>query len=166
MKNNVAEATLFYYGTDDFKENYATSLFRSFHENKSEIVDKILELFTSNNYETQRDLSNWKEIDRKQAVNIHSLISDNFERFTDDFKSYYVGDTSLESVSFGEQCEQLTGIYNPKTEKEYSLKSMQKQFDKAGFYVNEGYAYMDLSSHGLHIDLLKGKELIDQFLAS
>jgi hypothetical protein len=163
---SIAQSALSYYDSNDFKDNYVFSLIESFNSDEKHITDRIFDLFNSSNYETQKYLSNWRTITRQEAKQIYDLINEDIEPFMDDFKSYYVGSTSLDSVSFGEQCEQLTGIRNHKTGKDYLLKTMQKQFDKEGFHVNGDYAYYDLSSHGLHIDLLKGKELINEFLAN
>lgn len=167
-KNNIAERCLAYYDHKDFKDNYSYVLFESFNNDEADMINRIIDLFNVSNYETQKELSNWKIIDRKQAKEIFDFINVNFEQFTDSFKSYWVGDTSLDSISFGEQEEQLEGLYNYKTSKPYSVKYLRRIFDAAGYYVSEkrDYAYYDISSDGLHIDLLKGKELLNQFLTT
>jgi hypothetical protein len=164
--SNIAQGIKAYYDHKDFKDNYAYCLAESFSNNKGDILNRILDLFNVSNYETEKYLSNWQVINRDQAKKIFDFIDENFELFTKDFSSYWVGSTSLESVSFGEQEEQLTGLHNHKTGKDYSLPYLRKVFDKEGYYVKDNYAYYDLSSHGLHIDLLagKGKDLLNDFL--
>jgi len=161
---NIAQRILAHYESPDFKNTYGEILAETFANDKADMVKRIFDLFNVSNYETEKYLSNWFFIRREQAEKIYEFIFDNFEAFTKDFSSYYVGCTSLDSVAFGEQEEQLTGIYNARTKKEYSLKYMQKVFEENDFYVNGKYAYYDMSSQGLHIDLLGNIELLNNFL--
>lgn len=169
MKTNIAASLKNYYESKDFIELYKYQLFEQYHYNKSDIISRIFDLFMIQNYETESKLENFKPITIEQAKQIYQLIYDNVELFTDTFKSYYVGYTSLESVSFGEQEEQLEGIYNHRTKKDYTLKYLRYIFDKESFYVSKdsNYAYYDLTSYGVHIDLLNNHEsiiLLDNFL--
>lgn len=162
---NIAERIKEYYDHKDFKAEYFCSLAESFSNNKGDIINRIIDLFNVSNYETQKELSNWFVIDWNQAKKIYQFIDENLESFTTDFNSYYVGYTSLESVSYGEQEEQLTGLHNYKTGKDYSLPYLKKVFEKAGYYINgSNYAYYDLSSHGQHVDLLHNAKELNEFL--
>lgn len=159
---NIADSIKAYYETDDFKGMYLDVLYEQFENDEVFIIDNILRLFNISNYETEKYLSNHKIIDRKQAKLIYDFIYNDLESFVSDFSNYYVGYTSLCSVSFGEQEEQLDGLYNNKTGKEYNISYLKKVFSK-DFYVNDnGYAYYDLSDSGLHVDLINNK--LNEFL--
>lgn len=160
---NVAQAQIEYFNHVDFKSDYEQCLFESFGSNEADIINNIIRLFNVSNYETEQ-LSNHKIIDREQAKKIYDFIVDNFEQFTNDFSSYRVGYTCLESISFGEQEIELSGWYNHKTGKDYTINYLKKVFDKECFYVSGNYAYYDLSDTGLYIDLLNDVELINNFL--
>ena len=169
MKTNIAVRVKSYYESKDFLDMYKDQLYEQYHYNKGDIISRIFDLFMIQNYETESKLENFKPITIEQAKQIYQLIYDNLELFTDTFKSYYVGYTSLESVSFGEQEEELDNVYNHMTKKKYTIKYLKRIFGEEGFYVskNSNYAYYDLSSHGLHIDLLNNHEsiiLLDNFL--
>ena len=112
---NIAKRILSRYESEDFKNNYLEVLSETYHDNEHEIIKRIENLFNISNYETERYLSNHRFITRQEAKKIYDTIKDNFEEFVSDFSGYYVGYTSLDSVSFGEQEEQLEGIYNRKT---------------------------------------------------
>jgi len=151
---NIAETIKAYYETEDFKGMYLEALYESFANDENDIIERILNLFNVSNYETEKYLSNHKIIDREQAKKIYDFIYENLETFVSDFNNWYVGSTSLDSVSFGEQEEQLEGLYNNRTKKDYTLPYLRKVFS-VDFYVNESnYAYYDLSSSGLHVDLI------------
>jgi hypothetical protein len=148
----TAQRMVEYYSTNDFKGNYADCLKESFYYNRDVIINRIEEYFNLSNYETQKYLKNWFKIDSKQAQLIHDFIYENLEDFIDDFRGAYVGPTSLDSVSFGEQEEEIN-------------EDEKQQFEDAGFYVNDrNYAYYDLSYDGLHVDLLNDIQKLDNFL--
>ena len=161
---NIAQRIKEGYESDDFKSDYLYQLIESYDNNKHEIISRIFDLFNIQNYETEKYLVNFKPITIQQAEQIYHFIDANFDDFVSDFHNHYVGYTSLESVSFWEQCEQLEGLHNHKTKKDYSLKYLKHIFNKEGFYVSRGYAYYDISSEGMHVDLLKSKDLLDNFL--
>lgn len=157
MKTNIAERIKMYYESEDFKYMYMDSLIENYHNNKSEVLNRIVDIVQYGYYFEKRYGFN-TYISKEQAKVIFQFISDNFESFCDDFRSYFVGDTSLESVSFGEQEEQLEGITNHKTGNPYTKVYLKKVFESAGYFVNKsGYAYLDLTSYGIHVDLLKGE---------
>lgn len=167
-KTNIAESCKAYYETSDFESNYADFLYESFSNSKGDMINRIIDLFNVSNYETQKELSNWKVITREQATAIYNFIADNCSEFTTSFNGYYVGYTSLDSISFGEQEEQLTGLYNRKTGKPYSLPYLRKIFKDADYCINDSspdYAYYIVSG-GLHIDLLGNKESLNEFIAT
>ena len=161
---NIAQSRIDYYDSKDFKDNYSYILCETFNDSEQDIINRIIDLFNVSNYETEKYLSNHKIINRDQAKLIYDFISENIELFIKSFNSYYVGYTSLDSISFGEQEEQLTGIYNHKTGKEYNINYLKKIFEQESFYVSREYAYYDLSSSGLHIELIN-KEL-NEFLTT
>ncbi len=155
MKTNIAERIKMYYESEDFKYMYMDSLIENYHSNETEVLNRIVDIVQYGYYFEKRYGFN-TYISKEQAKVIFQFISDHFESFCDDFRSYFVGETSLESVSFGEQEEQLTDIYNNQTGKSYGLKYIKQAFNNAGYYVSGNYAYLDLSSYGIHVDLLKG----------
>lgn len=164
MKTNIAERSKSYYESEDFKNDYSFYLLESFTSNKSEVLNRIQSSFEDYYFEKKYGFSAY--ITRDEAKEIFNFILDNFDSFVDTFRNYYVGSCSLESVSFGEQEEQLTDIYNHNTGKDYSLPYLKKVFNQAGYYVNkQNYAYYDLSNEGLQVNLLTGDipaELIEK----
>jgi len=163
MRTNIAESCKAYYESKDFKSDYYACLAEQFSNEEHEIIRRIIDKFNVSNYETEKYLTNWFVISKEQAKKIYDFINDNLESFTKDFSGYYVGYTSLDSVNFGEQEEQLTGLYNHTTGKSYSLPYMQKCFDKAGYYVKGEYAYYNIEA-GLHVDLLGNIIELNEFL--
>lgn len=157
---NIADRIKAYYETDDFKSNYLEVLFETFADDENDIINNILRLFNVSNYETEQ-LSNHKIIDRKQAKLIYDFIYNDLESFVSDFNNYYVGYTSLCSVSFGEQEEQLEGLYNHKTGKEYNISYLKKVFANDFYVSNNGCAYYTVSG-GLHVELINEK--LNEFL--
>lgn len=147
----LAERILEYYEHEDFRNNYAEHLL----EDRSRAIERIKE-FCRDKY---GDVSEYYGIHiwltDEQAEEILDYIIDNADEFTDTYRSYYASSTCIDSVSYGEQCEQLTEIYNPQTGKSYSLPYLKKAFEEAGYMVDGKYAYMDLSGEGVYIDLLK-----------
>lgn len=164
---NIAKRIVAYYSTEDFKDNYIQCLYEQYNDNKDTIVDNILRLFNVSNYETETELSNHKVLSREQAIQVYDFIGENLEQYTKDYTNYYVGYTSLASIAFGEQEEQLEGLINHKTGEEYNKQYLRTVFDKECFYVSDdNYAYYNLSDDGLHIDLLNDVEAIDDFIAT
>lgn len=162
--SNIAQRIIEGYESDNFKSDYFAVLSETFHNERGVIINRIIDKFNVSNYETEQALSNWFVIDRTQAKKIYDFINENLSDFTKDFSGYYVGYTSLESVSFGEQEEQLSGLRNHKTGNDYTLPYLRKVFSDAGYYVNESdYAYYNLQK-GLYVDLLGNTELLNDFL--
>jgi len=148
---NIAESIKSHYETEDFKSNYSECLFQDNHAIKERIKN-----YCANSYEFFKFYGYNHYFSTKAIDVIYDTILDNIEEFTKDFNGYYVGFTSLDSVSFGEQEEQLTGIYNHNTGKEYSLKYLKSIFEKEDYVINDNYAYYNLDG-GIHIDLLNSE---------
>jgi hypothetical protein len=146
-KMKKTEAILQHYESEDFKSNYAHALLERFHDNEGDILNRIQEIFNIRNYEVNNFYGETVFIDRDTARKIHEFIAENFEEFIDTFSSYYVGYTSLDSVSYGEQHEQIE-------------EEEREEFEEAGFIVNDSdktSAYYDMSANGLHVDLINEK---------
>jgi hypothetical protein len=159
----IAERFLDRYDTDDFKGDYALHLL----EDGDACHTRIKELFQQG----------WKMDDKygdnlwltdAQAHEVLDYIKEHIDEFMTSMNSHYVGYASIDSVSFGEQEEQLTGLTNHRTGKDYTLPYLRKVFDEAGYVVNGNYAYHDLSGSGLHICLKHGDltELVSKFRQS
>jgi hypothetical protein len=161
---NIAEKIQSYYSSDDFKDNYTSCLFENFHNDRDIIEQRIWDLFVISNYETEKYLTNYFSINKMDAIKIFDFISENFNSFLGDMVNNYVGCCSLGSISFGEQYEQLDGLRNHKTGKNYTVKYLKHIFNKAGYYVRNNSAYYDLSSNGLQVNLLGSIELLNGFL--
>lgn len=164
MKTNIAERFKPRYESEDFKGDYSFCLLESFTSNENDVINRIQSGFEDYYFEKKYGFSTY--ITRDEAKEIFDFILGNFDSFVDTFINYYVGSCSLESISFGEQEEQLTGIYNHNTGKDYSLPYLKKVFNRAGYHVNkQNYAYYDLSNKGLQVNLLTGElpaELIEK----
>ena len=143
---NVAESTIEYYSHVDFKENYAFCLL----EDQTDAIDRIIQIAGS--YDMEMVYGAKFKLTRNEAEMVLEYIMDNMEDFVEDFNGFYVGYFCIDSITYGEQCEQLTGIWNAETGKEFPLEEMQKQFDQAGFYIDGEYAYYDPYG-GLKVDL-------------
>jgi len=163
---NIAQQIKSYYDSEDFKSNYFELLAEDFGNNEGDILNRIIDLFNVSNYETEKSLSNWFVINREQSKLIYDFIFENLETFSSNFSGYYVGYTSLCSVEMGEQEEQLEGLYNHKTGKDYTLPYLRKVFYNEGFCINDSnpnYAYY-IVSRGLHIDLLNNAADLNEFI--
>lgn len=162
---NIAQTVQSYYDSKDFKQDYQSALEERYANDKGNIIDRILELFNISNYELQKALASWKVLTREEASLVYTHVADNIESYTADYPGCWVGYTSLEAVEFGEQEEQLTEIHNRLTNKPYRLAYLQKIFSAEGYVISKdgNYAYYQ-SGGGLHIDLLKSAQLLDNFI--
>jgi 6-pyruvoyl-tetrahydropterin synthase len=139
---NVAEGFKAYYESKDFAGNYADLLLEDRHACIQRIIDII-------------DREENVRITRNTAENIYEYILDNLEDFLDEFTNHWTGEYSVDSISYGEQEEQLTGIYELENVPQPIIAAA---FESADYYVkNIEYAYCDLSSKGLCIKLKMGK---------
>lgn len=163
MKTNLAQRFLDRYESEDFKNDYAQILFEEFLNNEHEIINRISDLFNISNYECQKFFDYSGYVTKETCKKVYDFISENFERFTENFSGYYVGYTSLESIEFGEQEEQISEVYNHQTGKSYGLKYLQKLFSNNGYYVKNDLCYYVVSG-GLHVDLCNCAEEINEIL--
>ena len=147
---NLAESCISYYKHEDFKADYLQILFELMHESEDEIINKIIHI-AKDEYYFEQDNGCYVDLSKEQAKRIFDYITENIEEFSSSYSTYYVGDLSLEFVSFGEQEEQLTGF------EDYDLKELKEGFDNAGYVINGDYAYMDLSGSGLIVELIASK---------
>jgi hypothetical protein len=146
-KQNIAENCIEYYSHEDFSSNYKFMLLESFGYDKDVICNRIQDIFNIRNYEVNNYHGETKFIDSEDAEKIHEFIEENFEEFTDTFSGYYVGCSSIHSFEFGEQHEQLSSFEDEDQEE------LKKQFEEAGYYVDENNdAYYNLDE-GVHVDL-------------
>lgn len=139
-----AESILSYYESKDFEWYYIEAMCSSAYINND--VQEIIKIC---------DREFGMTISTDEAVKIFDYIYDNVEEFVSRFSNYYVGSNCVNSVSFGEQEEQLFDIYNPETGECYELHEIQPIYEEAGFYVKEGYAYLDLSDKGVCIKITR-----------
>ena len=155
--NNIAENTLEYYTSEDFNSDYFMHLLEDMSTARHNLEEAIKDYVNDLNWpmigetRTTRITEVWqtKDLDR-----IIEYICDNIEDFSSDFSNYWIGHRCIDSISFGEQEEQLTDIYNHETGKTFALEEMQKQFEEAGFYVNGEYAYYDMRGEGIKVDFI------------
>lgn len=162
---NIAQRFIDYYETEDFESNYAFVLDEIFSDEERDIKQRITEIIS---LEYSDFDGHALVLTEEQEEEIYQYIKDNIDEFIERYCHAYVGSSSLASVSFGEQEEQLTGLYNHNTGKEYSLKYLQKTFESEGYYVDDDLAYYNLGYEGLHVDLFKSEiplleELIENY---
>ena len=137
-----------YYDSEDFADCYVCGLMEQ--ADASFIPDTIKKIC-----ENEFDIT----LSTSESEKIFDYIYDNIEEFIEKFSNYYVGYCCVDSTSFGEQEEDLTCIYNPETGENYELSEIEKIYDDAGFYVNEGMAYLDLSDEGLCVKITREQVL-------
>lgn len=142
------ESIIAYYNSDDFADCYVQCLMEQ--ADSSFIPDTIKKIC-----ENEFDIA----LSTSESEKIFDYIYDNIEEFIEKFSNYYVGYCCVDSISFGEQEEDLTCIYNPETGENYELSEIEKIYDDAGFYVNEGMAYLDLSGEGLCVKITREQVL-------
>jgi endonuclease III-like uncharacterized protein len=149
INTTKAESIISYFESEDFRNNYAEYLL----QDTSWAQARILNLFNVQDYETEKYLSNHKRITQDQAEQIYLFIVDNVEEFTTTFNGYYVGHTSIDSIAYGEHEESIE-------------PGERENFEENDFCVNdEGTtAYYDMSSQGVHIDLLRSIDILNEFL--
>jgi hypothetical protein len=144
----AAELIKEYYEHEDFINNYAMYLM----EDSIAVIDRIKNTINSiGQYETEQFYGGKIDfITTEIAQEIYEHILENIEEFTTTFVGYYVGYTSLDSSTFGEQCEQLDDL----TEM-YGKDLVKEIFEDEGFHVDDSveHAYYNLDG-GVHIDLL------------
>lgn len=138
------ESIIAYYNSDGFADCYVKCLME---QADASFIPGTIKKICENEFDIALSTS--------ESEKIFDYIYDNIEEFIEKFSNYYVGYCCVDSVSFGEQEEDLTCIYNPETGENYDLSEIEKIYDDAGFYVNEGMAYLDLSDEGIAIKITK-----------
>jgi len=165
---NVAQSIQNYYEHEDFKGNYIFALMENIDTEQA--VNRIIEII-SMEYYTYRPTNTALILTNEQALEVLEYVIDNIDLFIRDMNNYYVGSSSIDSISFGEQEEQLEGLWNSRTRQPYSLKYLKHIFDQEGYYISGEYAYYDLSSSGVYIELFNAEipllqKLIDEYKQS
>lgn len=149
-----AESVLEYYDSEDFKDNYVSVLREVFFYTPFENIKNVV----NNSVRVHRYYGANIYLDNEDVQKIKKYIEENFESFISDFNGYHVGDSSLTSISFGEQQEEIT-------------LCQIEDFEKNGFVSNDGIAYYDMASRGIHVDIVEKeipllKKLINQKIKS
>ena len=140
MKLNIAKRIIEHYDSEEFRSNYYQVLCDNMEQSRTERIAQIMRYFS---------------VTGTPANEIYSEIFENIEKYIDTYRNYYVGSDCLESVSFGEQEEQIFEITNHASGKPYNKRYLRNVFEKEGFTVGNDYAYYDLSGEGLYVDLAK-----------
>jgi len=146
---NIAQVIQGYYEHDDFKGNYIFAMMENIDTEQA--VKRIIEIVSMEYYTFNPSTA--LILTELQALGILEYIVENIDLFIQDFTSYYVGSSSIDSISYGEQEEQLSGLYNSRTRQPYGLKYLKNIFEQEGYWVSGEYAYYDLSSSGIYIEL-------------
>jgi len=160
---NLAQSFINRYESEDFKSDYYQVLFEQFSNNEGDVLKRIYDLFNVSDYETEQYFIFEGHVSKETCKKVYDFITENFDLFVKDFRGYYVGCTSLESVSFGEQEEQLSGLYNHTTGKNYGIRYLKKLFSNNDYYVSGDLAYYNLSG-GLHVELCNMADEINEIL--
>jgi hypothetical protein len=159
MKNkNLALSIIDYYNSEDFKGYYIEHLHELFYANKEDVLQRI-QFIVEHDYFFARDWGFNAYLSDEKVNEIFEYIDENFEDFISDFYTAYVGPTSLSSICFGEQCEDLSNFNE-------DLKVLKENFENENFVVHDNYAYYDLSYSGLKVDLRTGdlSEVLKEYL--
>ena len=143
-----AESILSYYESEDFEWGYVDALI--YQADDDYLQKRVIEIC-----EDEFGITIFAE----QARKIVEYVYENIDEFVQRFRGYYVGRNCLDSISFGEQEEQIFDILNPETGGIYELHEISPIYEEAGFYVNEGYAYLDLSDEGLCVKITREQVL-------
>ncbi len=143
-----AESILSYYESEDFECDYVDALINQADDDY--LQKRVIEIC-----EYEFGITIFSE----QARKIVGYVYENIDEFVKRFSGYYVGRNCLDSISFGEQEEQIFDILNPETGEVYELHEISPIYEEAGFYVNEGYAYLDLSDEGVCVKITREQVL-------
>jgi len=138
------ESIIAYYNSDNFADCYVQCLME---QADASFIPGIIKQICEKEFDITLSTS--------ESEKIFDYIYDNIDEFIEKFSNYYVGYCCVDSIAFGEQEEDLTCVYNPKTGENYELSEIEPIYEDAGFYVNEGMAYLDLSDEGIMINIKK-----------
>lgn len=143
---NIAQNIIQYYESEDFRNNYLDTLLEDIETAKYQLneMQKTVEwdVYFGN-----------LRLTKEQQLILIDFMRENHEDFIGTFSGYYVGSLVVDSVAYGEQCEQLTDITNYRTNKPYTKRYLKYIFDKEGFSVIDNYAYYDMSGEGIYLTL-------------
>lgn len=137
-----------YYDSEDFRNFYSEFLL----EDRQATVDRIKDTINIRGHWEIEQFYNTVVhfVDNNEAEAIFDEILENVDEFTDTYSGAYVGYTSIDAITYGEQCEDLE-----EDVEKYGKEAVREAYEDAGFFVNDEctYAYLDLSYDGVHIDL-------------
>lgn len=147
---NIAEQITAYYDTQEYQNNWSIYLL----EDGDAVQDRIKNICQT--YEFEQMYGHILNLNSEPEIveQIYLYILENIEEFTTTFNSYYVGYSSIDSITFGEEEENLKELINPRTEKPYSLQYLKNIFNEVGWMINGHMAYLDMTSGGVHVDML------------
>ena len=143
-----AESILSYYESEDFEWDYVDALIDQADDDY--LQKRVIEIC-----EYEFGITIFAE----QAREIVEYVYENIDEFVKRFRGYYVGRNCLDAISFGEQEVQIFDLFNLETGESYELHEISPIYEEAGFYVNEGYAYLDLSGEGLCVKITRKQVL-------
>ena len=151
---NIAKRLKSNYEHEDFIGSYADFLL----EDGQNCIDHIKEAVIKVCWD--RDIPEITLSDN-DAERILEYMRENPEDFIETYRNYYVGYYCVDSISFGEQEEQIEGLYNHKTDRPYNKGYLKRIFEQEDFYVTnqfgELFAYYDLSDDGVMFELKPDK---------
>ncbi len=143
----LADGSISYYESKDFKENYKEHLFTD----TNACIQRIMAI--TRGYDFQQKYGSYIYTTYDQAEKILDHIIENQEEFMRDMTSWYTGGRDITSVEFGEQEEQLSGIWNKELHKEYPIEEVKADYeDNGSFIINGDFAYYDMSGSGVYVD--------------
>ena len=159
---NIAERCASYYEHEDFIDHYAMHLL----EDQDGCIDRVKEAAY---WYTRNGKYLHLKPTYRQCQNFIEHLRHNPECYEiDTFTAYYVGDTCIDSISFGQQAEDLQSLINNRTGKPYNDRYLIRVFEDAGYTINKRYgltAYYSLEGHGVKIDLQNvSPEIVDRYL--
>ena len=140
MKLNIAKRIVEHYDSEEFRANFYQLLCDNMEQSRTECIAQIMRYFS---------------VRGTEANEIYSEIYYNIEQFVGTYRNYYTGSDCLESVSFGEQEEQIFDLVNHTIGKPYNKRYLRNVFEKEGFTIGNEYAYYNLGGEGIYIDLSK-----------
>ncbi len=136
--------TIEYYSSKDFKDNYMYMLLEDTHA----CIDRLVKNSSSWDIIEDREYP----LSRESAQLIIDELQNDFKQYIDTYNNYYVGNDSIDSVSFGEQHLEIPKNFVKETD------------DDCGFYVADDGLYYDMSGSGIHIKITQedAYEILDR----
>lgn len=162
ISRETASTVLDYYENEDFIDNYGYHLLVDGSKVKTALTQSLCRYLYFNDYTNNPFPETF--IKDKTLDEILDWLRDNYYEYIETYHSYYVGSYSIDSIGFGEQCEQVSGMYNHITELEIDPNFMLDAFEDKGFYIPDNksdFVYYDLSDSGVQINL---ESFIDEWI--